>query len=135
MLNYNEGWQSDLIRFHATQTVAPALNTEAIRAPTAPSTPEGQQQPSILETIVHLASDPIPNIRFNVAKALEVLATVLAQQGDGVELVKQHVIPSLEKLKDDSDADVRYFAGKALEVRSCSISDMHARQTMLITTC
>ena len=30
--------------------------------------------------------------------------------------MKESIIPSLEKLKDDSDADVRYFAGKALEV-------------------
>lgn len=66
---------------------------------------------------MHLASDPIPNIRFNVAKALEVLTTVLAQQEGGIELVKENIIPSLEKLKDDGDADVRYFAGKALEVR------------------
>ena len=96
--------------------MAPALNAEVIRAPTGPVLSEGAQQPSISETIVHLAEDPIPNIRFNVAKALEVLATVVGTQPGGQEVVKDTLVPAIRKLKDDSDADVRYFAGKALEV-------------------
>jgi serine/threonine-protein phosphatase 2A regulatory subunit A len=98
--------------------MAPALNAEVIRAPTGPVLSEGAQQPSISETIVHLAEDPIPNIRFNVAKALEVLATVVGPQPGGQEVVKDALVPAIRKLKDDSDADVRYFAGKALEVSS-----------------
>lgn len=98
------------------QTMAPALNADVIRQPTAPTTPKGSPQSSIIDCIVVLASDPIPNIRFNVAKALEVLATVLGEQEGGKEVVKESIIPALVKLKDDSDADVRYFAGKALDV-------------------
>lgn len=96
--------------------MAPALSAEVIRAPTAPSTPNGAQQPSIIESVVQLASDPIPNIRFNVAKALEVLATVLSEQEGGKQVVQENILPALSKLKSDSDPDVRYFAGKAVEV-------------------
>lgn len=103
--------------------MAPALNAEVIRAPTGPVLSEGAPQPSISETIVHLAEDPIPNIRFNVAKALEVLATVVGTQPGGQEVVKEALIPAIRKLKDDSDADVRYFAGKALEVSLSYILD------------
>lgn len=98
--------------------MAPALSAEVIRAPTAPSTPNGPQQPSIIESVVTLSKDPIPNIRFNVAKALEVLATVLSEQEGGKEVVQESILPALNTLKDDSDPDVRYFAGKAVEVRS-----------------
>ena len=98
--------------------MAPALNTDIIRTPTAPSAPQSSQQPSILETISILASDPIPNIRFNVAKALEVLATVHQDRPGGNGIVKESIVPGLLKLKEDEDPDVRYFAGKALEVYS-----------------
>ncbi len=83
-----------------------------------------------------LMADDIPNIRFNVAKSYAVLIDVLGrlpaegslhsieQQassngGDvkpeapsphGQELVESHILPSLEKLQQDDDVDVRYFA-------------------------
>ena len=41
--------------------MASALNAEVIRS-------------SVLETVNNLVSDTVPNIRFNVAKCLEVLA-------------------------------------------------------------
>lgn len=97
--------------------MAPTFNADVIRQFTAPSAPGESQQPSILETVTILSSDPIPNIRFNVAKAFEVLATVLQEQPGGPAIVKESIVPGLLKLKDDEDADVRYFAGKALEVR------------------
>lgn len=124
----NAGEENYLYRLttvFAITTMAPALNAEVIRAPTGPVLSEGAQQPSISETIVHLAEDPIPNIRFNVAKALEVLATVVGTQPGGQEVVKDTLVPAIRKLKDDSDADVRYFAGKALEIAS-PIADGHA---------
>ena len=96
--------------------MAPSFTTEVVRTTTAPASPGEGQQPSIIETVTILANDPIPNIRFNVAKAFEVLATVLQPQEGGTEIVKESVVPGLLKLKEDEDADVRYFAGKALEV-------------------
>jgi serine/threonine-protein phosphatase 2A regulatory subunit A len=80
--------------------MAPALDVDVIRS-------------SVLATIIALASDRIPNIRFNVAKALEVLAASLAGQAGGKELVAEGILPSLEKLRADTDADVRFFAEKA----------------------
>lgn len=69
----------------------------------------------IIEPLLTLAADPIPNIRFNVAKCLEVLATSYSKSPDGLELVQSKVVPVLEQMKNDTDADVRYFATRALQ--------------------
>jgi len=69
-----------------------------------------------LQTILHLVDDPIPNIRFNVAKSLEVLATALLADGPAGQAVTQRsIVPAVEALKEDTDADVRFFANRALE--------------------
>ena len=79
-----------------------------------------------------LVSDDIPNIRFNVAKSYQVLIDVLkrlpaegtilsmeksGQTGTpssrGQDLIQQHILPNLEKLQQDDDVDVRYFATTA----------------------
>lgn len=83
--------------------MAPSLNVEVIGD-------------SVLETVLSMVDDPIPNIRFNVAKAFEVLSTVLSQTPEGRGVVQARIVPGLEKLKEDSDADVRFFAGKALDI-------------------
>lgn len=77
-------------------------------------------------------TDDIPNIRFNVAKSYAVLIDTLRRlpaEGtlqdleksgqtatpapQGQELVQQRIIPQLEKLQEDDDVDVRYFATTA----------------------
>ena len=65
--------------------------------------------------LLQLAGDPIPNIRFNVAKGLEIIATSFGDTPEGVQLVQQKVAPVLEALKNDQDADVRFFALRALQ--------------------
>ena len=55
-----------------------------------------------------LALDKIPNIRFNVMKTVKNMAKEFKI---GSELMK-----IVEKLKADSDPDVRYFAGQTFEV-------------------
>ena len=82
--------------------------------------------------IAQLVEDPIPNIRFNVAKSYGELITVLRQlPPDGtlssvkpdsnggtpvgptplaLELITKEILPKLEKLRQDEDVDVRYFA-------------------------
>lgn len=79
-----------------------------------------------------LVSDDIPNIRFNVAKSYAVLIDVLKRlpaQGTifdleksgqtlqpssaGQHLIQQQILPNLEKLQQDEDVDVRYFATTA----------------------
>lgn len=77
-------------------------------------------------------TDEIPNIRFNVAKSYAVLIDTLRRlpadktlvevekSGETVtpspksqDLIQQRVVPSLEKLQQDDDVDVRYFATTA----------------------
>lgn len=69
----------------------------------------------ILEPLLQLATDSIPNIRFNVAKSLEVLAITYGKSTEGHLLVQQKILPVLEQQKNDQDADVRYFAMRALQ--------------------
>lgn len=78
-------------------------------------------------------SDQIPNIRFNVAKSYAVLIDVLKQLPDsdstilslekngitgsgsteGDALIREQIMPNLEKLMTDDDVDVRFFASQA----------------------
>ncbi|KAF8078611.1 armadillo-type protein [Lyophyllum atratum] len=85
----------------AITTITPSLNLEIIRA-------------DIIGPLLLLANDPIPNIRFNVAKSLEVLATTFNTSEEGHKFIEQQVVPALEQQKNDQDADVRYFATRAL---------------------
>lgn len=100
----------------AITTLAPAVNIQVI-------------QESILPMIDKLVNDPIPNIRFNVAKSYEILIGVLKQLPDegtikdaqangnvgvpsakALELISKNIVPNLMKLQQDGDLDVRYFA-------------------------
>ena len=63
-----------------------------------------------MPAILALAEDPIPNIRFNVAKGLGKLAGPMKALND--EKIK-HVLKRLEK---DGDMDVRFFAQQSLQV-------------------
>lgn len=69
---------------------------------------------TILPTVLDLAEDAIPNVRFNVVKSLEVLTPILKANPVTQCLVESKVKPALEKLQNDADQDVRWFADKAL---------------------
>ncbi|KAJ6575125.1 armadillo-type protein [Mycena capillaripes] len=86
----------------AITTIAPSLNLDIIRS-------------DIIDPLLQLASDAIPNIRFNVAKSLEVLAITYGVTPAGHEFVQTRIVPALEQQKNDQDADVRYFAARALQ--------------------
>lgn len=79
-----------------------------------------------------LVADDIPNIRFNVAKSYAELISVLKRLPDegtiysleksgssvppsskGQVLIEERILPNLEKLQQDSDVDVRFFATTA----------------------
>jgi serine/threonine-protein phosphatase 2A regulatory subunit A len=81
-----------------------------------------------------LVNDDIPNIRFNVAKSYGVLVNTLKQlpeegtvialekagtPGQGcqkaTEVITKSILPNLEKLQQDDDVDVRYFATTAAQ--------------------
>lgn len=101
------------------ETLAPAINIAVI-------------EKSILPMMDKLVSDDIPNIRFNIAKSYAVLIDVLkrlpadgtiismeksGQAGSphprGQDLINHQILPNLEKLQQDEDVDVRYFATTA----------------------
>ncbi|KZT02725.1 ARM repeat-containing protein [Laetiporus sulphureus 93-53] len=86
----------------AITVIAPSLTLDIVRG-------------EILDTLLQLANDPIPNIRFNVAKALEVLADTFGSSPEGKQLTQQKIVPVLDVLKNDQDADVRFFASRALQ--------------------
>ncbi|RIB23797.1 armadillo-type protein [Gigaspora rosea] len=97
----NQNYLYRMTTIFAITTMAPAVTPEVIRD-------------HILPTVNSLVSDPIPNIRFNVAKSYEVLIPVLRQCSETAVLLETQVKPALDKLRDDPDTDVKYFAEKAL---------------------
>lgn len=73
----------------------------------------------ILPFINSLTNDPVPNIRFNVAKSFLVAAkTLLSKENisdSNTNYVKEKILPSLEALQKDNDTDVRFFATQSIE--------------------
>ena len=60
--------------------------------------------------VLALREDPVPNIRFNVAKTLEVLLPKLEK-----EIIENQVKQCLMVLASDTDNDVKYFAKRAMK--------------------
>jgi len=102
------------------QTLSPALSLPVIAE-------------SILPILQTLSGDQIPNIRFNVAKSYAVIIDSLKRLPDsnetlitmekegkplkgserGDQIIREEVLPTLEKLSNDEDVDVRFFASSA----------------------
>jgi serine/threonine-protein phosphatase 2A regulatory subunit A len=69
----------------------------------------------VLPTLMSFARDPVPNVRFNVAKALTNLATRgKIEPAAAASLVR----PALASLAADADDDVRFYACEAAAVLS-----------------
>lgn len=64
--------------------------------------------------MLELKDDSIPNVRFNVAKSLEVLTPILKNEPESAGLISSQVAPALQKLSSDGDVDVKWFAERAL---------------------
>ena len=56
-----------------------------------------------------MASDSVANVRFNVAKTLQQVSTVVPDAA-----LQAQIRPCIEKLNNDSDFDVHYYASEAL---------------------
>ncbi|KAJ1978427.1 protein phosphatase 2A structural subunit [Dimargaris xerosporica] len=84
----------------ALTTIAPSVTPEVIRS-------------SILPAIESLVTDEIPNIRFNVAKSLETLAPLMKDSPELQPLIESQAVPVLNKLTQDPDQDVRFYAQRA----------------------
>lgn len=69
----------------------------------------------IIGPLLELSKDHIPNIRFNVAKSLEAMAAAFNSTPEGRQFIQEFILPALERQKNDPDADVRYFASRALQ--------------------
>ncbi|RCH89214.1 protein phosphatase 2, regulatory subunit A [Rhizopus azygosporus] len=104
---HNENYLYRMTTLFALTTMAVSLTPEIIKD-------------NVLPTVVELVNDPIPNVRFNVAKSLEVLAPILKQNPQTAEAVSTKINDVLQQLSQDSDVDVKWFAEKAiLTVQSC----------------
>merc|ERR1719154_575457 len=64
----------------------------------------------LLPTVLTMAADNVANVRFNVAKTLQHIAAILPNP---TTQVQTQVRPCIEKLNNDSDFDVRYYASEA----------------------
>ncbi|KAK9679869.1 protein phosphatase 2A structural subunit [Basidiobolus ranarum] len=67
-----------------------------------------------LPTLLKLATDPIPNIRFNVPKSLETLTPILKSDPSTASVVTNEIRAALLQLSNDQDYDVKYFTQRAL---------------------
>jgi serine/threonine-protein phosphatase 2A regulatory subunit A len=65
-------------------------------------------QIEVLPILLEMATDPVPNIRFNVAQSLGNLGSIY-----DVTTYDQQVLPVLSLLQEDLDRDVRFYADKA----------------------
>lgn len=64
----------------------------------------------LCQYLVKLGKDPVPNIRFNVSKAVEQLYPKFSNSN---KIAMQEVLEDMEK--EEKDFDVKYYAEKALK--------------------
>ena len=86
--------------FQLYQTLAGVSNAEVLKD-------------SIIPTMATLSNDPIPNIRFNVAKGFAAALPNL-KKFDLTALLNDVVYPRLKSMKEDTDGDVRFYSIEAL---------------------
>ncbi|KAL3782012.1 hypothetical protein ACHAW5_004531 [Stephanodiscus triporus] len=89
--------QSYLRRMNAVRALS--LMATAMDAHTA--------QWEILPILLEMHCDPVPNVRFNVAKGLGMIGPLFQSSYEG------QILPILTLMMDDPDRDVRYFATQA----------------------
>lgn len=66
---------------------------------------------SMLPVLVVAAKDPVPNVKFSVAKTLQ---KMMQESIIDQNMVSEIVRPCLQELSKDEDIDVQYFASQAL---------------------
>jgi len=94
--------QSNNYLYRLTTISSCALLCEALGA--------GPGADRLLEIISPMASDPVPNVRFNICKAMKKMTPAMDQAAVG-----NRIRPMLQTMCEDPDADVKYFAGQALQ--------------------
>ncbi|KAK9321343.1 armadillo-type protein [Lipomyces orientalis] len=116
----------------AATTLAPVVTIDVIKD-------------DLLPFLNNLVGDPIPNIRFSVARSYQTVQKLLLEKAaeseydsdamdastpapteedtkakeervaEVKEIIRNVIVPNLEKLKEDEDVDVRFFANKTLQ--------------------
>lgn len=71
----------------------------------------------ILPFVGQLTADPVPNIRFNVAKTYLVIVEALIKtpSQEVSSLIDGEILLNLNVLQNDADVDVRYYANSSIE--------------------
>lgn len=64
----------------------------------------------LVPAVIQLANDPVANVRFNVAKALQKMVAHLE-----ANVINTQIKPCLERMKNDQDYDVQFYAMEALD--------------------
>ncbi|GKY92608.1 protein phosphatase 2, regulatory subunit A [Mayamaea pseudoterrestris] len=75
----------------------------------------------ILPLMLEMATDVVPNIRFNLAKELEKVAPACT-----IDAYRTQIVPILSILLEDDDRDVRYFAERSassLKLKFAAVTD------------
>lgn len=62
----------------------------------------------MLPTVLTMANDSVANVRFNVAKTLTIVGPKL-----NAASMQSQVKPTITKLNEDTDFDVRFYASEA----------------------
>ena len=71
---------------------------------------EGFVNNRLIQLIIPMKDDTVPNVRINMAKCTEELGNIWSEKN-----IKEIIIPILKDLSNDIDFDVKHFAIKALK--------------------
>ena len=96
------------VREVATTHPSYLRRTNAVRALSLMATAmDGKDaQREVLPVLIDMFADPVPNVRFNVAKGLGMVGPIL-----DASVYRLQIGPILEIMRGDDDRDVRHFAG------------------------
>eukprot|EP00002_Diphylleia_rotans_P038030 TRINITY_DN8584_c0_g1_i1.p1 TRINITY_DN8584_c0_g1~~TRINITY_DN8584_c0_g1_i1.p1 ORF type:complete len:574 (-),score=111.35 TRINITY_DN8584_c0_g1_i1:338-2059(-) len=94
MLSEHPNYLFRVMSFHAIQALYPVVTNEIITA-------------TFIPILARLANDPVPNIRFNVAKTVQSLSTLMSSS------ILQESKTIVSRLLKDEDRDVQYYAAQA----------------------
>lgn len=85
------------------KTLVPTVSSSALQDP-------------VLPFLLSFSEDSVPNIRFNVAKALLQVAQALVAKNtpNAQSVISESILPVLEKHAEDVDVDVRFYVAEAL---------------------
>jgi serine/threonine-protein phosphatase 2A regulatory subunit A len=107
-----DGNQSNDHNMTSSEVIHPSAHRLASLLALAAMTPalgSALIQQHVVPIALKLCQDPIPNVRFNSAKTLE-LAIPLVE----ANVVSADISPCLNNMLQDSDRDVQYFASRAI---------------------